>query len=73
MELKRSKREAIKNHFRWGADKGILIKSPDENFDSYTVAKNLAEYIKDQNADIILFGKQSIDFDGLYLPWYLNF
>ncbi|MEZ4824620.1 MAG: electron transfer flavoprotein beta subunit/FixA family protein, partial [Ignavibacteria bacterium] len=27
-----------------------------------------AEYIKDQNADIILFGKQSIDFDGLLVP-----
>ncbi|MCB0726346.1 MAG: electron transfer flavoprotein subunit beta/FixA family protein [Ignavibacteria bacterium] len=61
-------KEAIKKSFQMGADKGILIKSPDENFDSYTVAKNLAEYIKDQNADIILFGKQSIDFDGLLVP-----
>lgn len=61
-------KEAIKKSFQMGADKGVLIKSSDENFDSYTVAKNLSEYIKDQNADIIFFGKQSIDFDGLLLP-----
>lgn len=61
-------KEALKKSFQMGADKGVLIKSTDENFDSYTVAKNLSEYLKDQNADIILFGKQSIDFDGLLIP-----
>ncbi|HMQ68461.1 MAG TPA: electron transfer flavoprotein subunit beta/FixA family protein [Ignavibacteria bacterium] len=61
-------KEALKKSFQMGADKGVLIKSADDNFDSYTVAKNLSEYIKDQNADVILFGKQSIDFDGLLVP-----
>jgi electron transfer flavoprotein beta subunit len=60
-------KEAIKKAFQMGADTGILIKSNDE-FDSFTVAKNLAETIKELNPDIILFGKQSIDFDGSQVP-----
>lgn len=61
-------KEAIKKSFQMGADKGVLIKSASEIFDSYNVAKNLSEYAKGQNADIILFGKQSIDFDGMLIP-----
>lgn len=61
-------KEAIKKSFQMGADKGVLIKSATTDFDSYTVAKNLADYVKPLNPDIILFGKQSIDFDGLLVP-----
>jgi len=61
-------KEAIKKAFQMGADKGILIKSDSNNFDSFTVAKNLADTIKEINPDIIFFGKQSIDFDGLLVP-----
>lgn len=61
-------KEGIKKAFQMGADKGILIKSDTDSFDSFTVAKNLANVIKDLNADIVLFGKQSIDFDGHVLP-----
>ncbi|MEO6694329.1 MAG: electron transfer flavoprotein subunit beta/FixA family protein [Ignavibacteria bacterium] len=61
-------KEAIKKSFQMGADKGVFIKASTNNFDSYTVAKNLSEYIKLQNPDIILFGKQSIDFDSLLIP-----
>jgi electron transfer flavoprotein beta subunit len=60
-------KEAIKKAFQMGADTGILIKSNDA-FDSFTVAKNLADTIKELNPDIILFGKQSIDFDGSQVP-----
>jgi electron transfer flavoprotein beta subunit len=60
-------KEAIKKAFQMGADSGILIKYNDE-FDSYTVAKNLSDVIKELSADIILFGKQSIDFDGTQIP-----
>lgn len=60
-------KEAIKKAFQMGADKGILIKSTD-TYDSYTVAKNLSEVIKELNPDVILFGKQSIDFDGSQIP-----
>ncbi len=61
-------KEGIKKAFQMGADKGILIKSASDNYDSFTVARNLAEIIKEINPDIILFGKQSIDFDGLVVP-----
>lgn len=61
-------KEALKKAFQMGVDKGVLIKTDSDNYDSYTVAKNLADYLKDKNADIILFGKQSIDFDGLLIP-----
>lgn len=61
-------KEAIKKAFQMGGDKGILIKSDSDNFDSYTVARNLADIIKSKNPDIVLFGKQSIDFDGMLIP-----
>lgn len=60
-------KEAIKKAFQMGVDTGILIKSAD-TFDSFTAAKNLADVIKELNPDIILFGKQSIDFDGSQIP-----
>ncbi len=61
-------KEAIKKSFQMGADKGVLIKTDSKNFDSFNVAKNISDYLKGQNADIIFFGKQSIDFDGLLIP-----
>ena len=45
-----------------GIDKGILIKS-EEVMDSYSIARNLSDVLKDVNPDIIFFGKQSIDYD----------
>jgi len=59
---KDSNKEAIKKAYAMGIEKGILIKS-DAEMDSYTVAKNLADVLKEVNADIVLFGKQSIDYD----------
>jgi len=61
-------KEAIKKSFQMGADRGVLIKTDSKNFDSFNTAKNLSDFLKTQNADIILFGKQSIDFDGLLIP-----
>lgn len=61
-------KEAIKKAFQMGVENGVLIKAESDNFDSYTVARNIADYLKDKNADLILFGKQSIDFDGMVVP-----
>ncbi len=61
-------KEAIKKAFQMGADKGVLLKTDSADFDSYSAAKNLADYIKSQNPDLVLMGKQSIDFDGLLMP-----
>ncbi len=58
-----SAKEAIRQALAMGADKGILIKG--EKSDSFSVAEMLANAIKPLAADIILMGKQSIDFDGM--------
>jgi electron transfer flavoprotein beta subunit len=59
---KESAKEVIKKAYAMGIDKGILIKT-DAELDSFAVAKNLADVLKEMNADIIFFGKQSIDYD----------
>ncbi len=59
---KESNKEAIKKAFAMGIEKGILVKSESE-MDSYSVARNLADVLKEINPDIICFGKQSIDYD----------
>ncbi|TAL71114.1 MAG: electron transfer flavoprotein beta subunit/FixA family protein [Bacteroidetes bacterium] len=48
-------------------DKAVLIKA-DTHKDSYFVAKNLAEYAKEINPDIIFMGRQSVDYDSLQMP-----
>lgn len=55
-------KETLRKSFAMGLDKGILIKT-DEQMDSFSVAKNLAGVIKELSPDIVLFGKQSIDYD----------
>ena len=63
-------KEAIRQALAMGADKGILIKG--EKTDSYQVAVMLADAIKPLNADLILLGKQSIDFDGMEIAPMLS-
>jgi electron transfer flavoprotein beta subunit len=46
-----------------GVDSGVLLKT-DEQKDSLAVAKALAEEIKNQGAEIVFFGKQSVDYDN---------
>ena len=58
-----SAKEAIRQALAMGADKGILVKG--EKSDSFSVAEMLANAIKPLGTDIILLGKQSIDFDGM--------
>jgi len=62
--------ETLRNALAMGADNAVLIKTTNE-FDSYFVAKNIAEYAAKTNPDIIFLGKQSIDFDSLQVPSYL--
>jgi len=61
-------KEAIKKAYQMGIEKGILIKSSSEDYDNYTVAKNLSDVLAELKPDLIFFGKQSIDFDGLAIP-----
>jgi len=50
-----------------GADKAVLLKH-DGPADAYANSEMLASWLKDQNADLILMGKQSIDDDNGQVP-----
>ncbi len=57
-----SNKEVIRKALAMGGDKGIHIKT-DNAGDSYSVASMIAAALKDTGADMIFFGKQSIDYD----------
>ncbi len=57
-----SNKEVIRKTLAMGGDKGIHIKT-DNTGDSYSVASMIAAALKDAGADMIFFGKQSIDYD----------
>ena len=50
-----------------GADKAVLLKH-DGQADAYATSEMLVSWLKDQNADLILMGKQSIDADDGQVP-----
>jgi electron transfer flavoprotein beta subunit len=54
--------ETLRKALAMGVDKGILLKDEGER-DSFAVAHGLAEEIKVLQPEIVLFGKQSIDYD----------
>jgi electron transfer flavoprotein beta subunit len=60
-------KEVIRSALAMGADRAVLIKT-EGFFDSFFAAKNIANYAKQFNPDIIFFGRQSIDFDSLMVP-----
>ena len=56
-------KDTIRKSLAMGADSGILLK--DDNYrDSLSVAKALAEEIKNLDAKLVFFGKQSVDYDN---------
>jgi electron transfer flavoprotein beta subunit len=63
-------KDAIRQALAMGADKGILITG--EKNDSFQVAEMLATAIKPLTPDLILLGKQSIDFDGMEIAPMLS-
>ena len=56
-------KETIRLGLAMGAEKAILIKD-EEKADSFSVAKKLASVLSDMNPDLILLGRQSIDYDS---------
>ncbi len=55
-------KESLRKALAMGADKAILLRDDGER-DSYGVAVGLAAALKPLAPEVILFGKQSIDFD----------
>ena len=60
---KENVKESIKKAYAMGVEKGIWIKTTEE-MDSHATALQLVETLKSLSPDIILFGKQSIDYDN---------
>lgn len=58
--------DILRTALAMGADNAVIIRGTD--LDSYQTAYNLAEYAKSTNYDIILAGRQSVDFDSLQVP-----
>ena len=55
-------KETLRKALAMGVDKAVLLKDDGER-DSFGVAAGLAEELRSLTPDVILFGKQSIDFD----------
>jgi len=58
-----SNKETLRKALAMGADSAVLLKY-DGDLDSLNVAKLLAEEIKSQDAQLVLMGKQSVDYDN---------
>ncbi len=55
-------KETLRKALAMGVDKAVLLKD-EARRDSFSVARALADYIKEQSPDAVFFGKQSIDSD----------
>jgi electron transfer flavoprotein beta subunit len=55
-------KETLRKALAMGCDKAVLLKDSAVR-DSFAVASGLADYAKEYGAEIIFFGKQSIDYD----------
>lgn len=56
-------KETLRKALAMGVEKAVLLK--DESVrDSYAVARGLADELRQMSPDLILFGKQSIDYDN---------
>ena len=58
-----SSKETIRKALAMGADSAVLLKD-DNPRDSFGIAKALAAEIKEQGAELVFFGKQSVDYDN---------
>lgn len=61
-----SSKEILRTALAMGVDKAVLVKD-DTKSDSFAVAENIANYAKGISPDIIILGRQSIDFDSFQM------
>ena len=59
--------ETLRQALAMGADEAILLECPGSH-DGWSVARALADEIRDRSFDLVLFGKQAIDDDNLQVP-----
>jgi len=60
-------RETLRSALAMGADEGVLLRSAGSH-DGLAVARALADEIATREYDLVLFGKQAIDDDGMQVP-----
>ncbi|MEJ2483859.1 MAG: electron transfer flavoprotein subunit beta/FixA family protein [Gemmatimonadota bacterium] len=60
-------RETLRQALAMGADAAVLLRA-ETGFDGLPVAVALADEIRDRSFDLLLFGKQAIDDDGMQVP-----
>ena len=58
-----SSQETIRTGLAMGGDRGILVKSADEDIDPLNVGKIIKNICDKENPDLIILGKQAIDDD----------
>jgi electron transfer flavoprotein beta subunit len=56
-------KETLRKALAMGVDKAVLLKDESPR-DSFSVARALADYLREVSADVIFFGKQSVDSDN---------
>jgi len=54
----------MRKAYAMGAEKGVHLKDESGNSDSLAIAKAIAEQLKEMSYDLVLFGKQAIDYDN---------
>lgn len=62
--------ETLRHGLALGADRAILVKT-NESFESLNIAKILQKIAQDEQIDLVLMGKQSIDGDNNQTPQML--
>ncbi|MDC1068709.1 electron transfer flavoprotein subunit beta/FixA family protein [Candidatus Kapabacteria bacterium] len=56
--------DVLRTAYAMGVDKAILVKNDNGNSDSYSVAEDIAAVAKELNSDLVIMGRQSIDYDS---------
>ncbi len=59
-------KDVLRTALAMGADKAVLVKD-DAKADSFVIASNIASYARESGAELILTGRQSIDYDSFQL------
>lgn len=56
--------DVLRTAYAMGVDKAVLVKNENGNSDSYSVAEDIASVAKEIEADLVIMGRQSIDYDS---------
>ena len=60
-------KEILRTALAMGSDTAVIIKD-DSKSDSYVVASSIADMARESAYDVVIFGRQSIDFDSFAVP-----